>query len=980
MEEPIKPQTISVAPEFESLALSNPPQAVEAPPIGKLAGIIQAQPAFWKPSSNNQSTGNDREGWLQKMHNLLFDLNEAAVLFNHELQRKSLLNAFLFAVGMNQIVEDYLNDPGVLGRATNLLSHLPEPLSKYISIINLRIFRIWMQLQGSIGANRKIISWNKNLSDVVNQLSELVMSQEENDPSSVAHIKDLSEDILSDIHLLPRKLNREIIRLPSCFISFDQQFEDFKHLINNFSEKWPDRNRYLLVIGIRTSGSYLAPLYLTLLQALGYHNARLITIRPGKFSTEQVQKAFHQVISENGLALICDDPPISGGTIHKTAVMLEQAGVSIANIVLLLQLFGDLSSLPASLTKYQSVIIPWQDWNIHQYLDPGSVERVLTEACIEPMRVVKVNPIQIENESEARQHAQSLYEVELIDSKSGTTYSRLVQVKGIGLGYFAEHALAVSSVLSGYSPQLIRVQNGLCYQDLSVKSHLLSLATISGDGKWQESIIEYILERNKKLSVRKDISLQLYGRNAVWEVASNMLGKVYGRGWWPARKAFIDPFVKNVLRAPKPSIIDGDIGLINWYVFDTGETPLVKMHLTERDFSHKDLFSYDPVYDLASLAQEVQGFDQRSEIRQRYEVRSGDIVTLERWMLYQMVRLWDMNRQKSNAPTGIAARLSKVAQEYYSEIYFKDLPNRTEGPLCTLDIDGVLETNRLGFPSLTKSSAKSLRALIQHGYRVLLATGRSIDEVKNRCIAYHLAGGVAEYGAVLYDHASGKTMPLLTEAEQAALTQLRDILSKVPGVQVDPDYQFSVRAYTIDASGKRSGLSDETIARAQADPGSRNQVYAIKGIEQTDFTAIRINKGFGLEQWVAYFDPGSGYEKENAVKEKPIALSVGDGHPDITMFGMSAHAFAPAHARLEENCIMFQVTSKPYQRGFEQAVTKFIGHKPGTCPVCQDPVIQPQTEFMLGLLSVQEGGLMYMAREAIRLYTRRVRKLNVGTE
>ena len=80
------------------------------------------------------------------------------------------------------------------------------------------------------------------------------------------------------------------------------------------------------------------------------------------------------------------------------------------------------------------------------------------------------------------------------------------------------------------------------------------------------------------------------------------------------------------------------------------------------------------------------------------------------------------------------------------------MPVPTAGALCAIDIDGVLETSPLGFSSLTPTGAVTLRAVTLHGYRPILATGRSLDEVRERCAAYHLAGGVAEYGAVVYNH------------------------------------------------------------------------------------------------------------------------------------------------------------------------------------------------------------------------------------
>ena len=101
-----------------------------------------------------------------------------------------------------------------------------------------------------------------------------------------------------------------------------------------------------------------------------------------------------------------------------------------------------------------------------------------------------------------------------------------------------------------------------------------------------------------------------------------------------------------------------------------------------------------------------------------------------------------------------------------------------DGPWCVLDVDGVLETSLSGFPVSTPAGMLALRALRAHGYRVLLATGRSLPEVRDRCRAYGLSGGVAEYGAVAYDAATGRSAGLVAEHDGA----LTDLLSAVPSV------------------------------------------------------------------------------------------------------------------------------------------------------------------------------------------------------
>src|SRR5205814_365637 len=84
-----------------------------------------------------------------------------------------------------------------------------------------------------------------------------------------------------------------------------------------------------------------------------------------------------------------------------------------------------------------------------------------------------------------------------------------------------------------------------------------------------------------------------------------------------------------------------------------------------------------------------------------------------------------------------------------------------------------LETDTLGYPTLSPAGALALRALLAHGYRPVLATGRSTGEVRERCRAYGLPGGVAEYGSAIYHAATDRTCSLVGPAEAASLARQR---------------------------------------------------------------------------------------------------------------------------------------------------------------------------------------------------------------
>src|SRR5436853_4259487 len=116
--------------------------------------------------------------------------------------------------------------------------------------------------------------------------------------------------------------------------------------------------------------------------------------------------------------------------------------------------------------------------------------------------------------------------------------------------------------------------------------------------------------------------------------------------------------------------------------------------------------------------------------------------------------------------------MAGAVQRYFRSRYFHDLPVPTDGPLCAIDIDGVLESDRMAFPATTPAGAHALRALIVHGHRPVLVSGRSLDEVRERCRAYSLPGGVAEYGATVYARDPGRTVQLSRENAGERLGEL----------------------------------------------------------------------------------------------------------------------------------------------------------------------------------------------------------------
>jgi hydroxymethylpyrimidine pyrophosphatase-like HAD family hydrolase len=333
----------------------------------------------------------------------------------------------------------------------------------------------------------------------------------------------------------------------------------------------------------------------------------------------------------------------------------------------------------------------------------------------------------------------------------------------------------------------------------------------------------------------------------------------------------------------------------------------------------------------------------------------------ERWLLYELAHLWGEERAHSGDAHELQRARSRAVQRYFSAVYLDDLSVAAEGPLCALDVDGVLETEHLGFPTTSPAGARAVRALVLHGYRPVLATGRSLPEVIERCAPYRLAGGVAEYGSAIYESRSGQATVLVPDEASKALDVVRAFLAAQEGIALDPDYRLTVRAFR-GRSGTRTGLSDGEIAAALEAGGAA--VRAVPGEQQTDFVATSIDKGAGLSRLSSALGAGA----PGGVR--PIALAVGDTASDAPMAPLADIAAAPAHGHRSLHAAGFRFSARPYQAGLEDAVERLIGHGPGGCALCWPRSLENDTRRLLPILGAQEQGVRGLVSHALRLAIR----------
>lgn len=838
------------------------------------------------------------------------------------LREEQWLDAFLLAAGLNQVIEDRLHpDPLLLRRTAGYLSGSSSPAARVAAGTADLLGAVLNVATGP--TRRKLLRIRPELDGLVARLATQVVAPRPIDGPTMP--------------VLPT-LDAEPPRVPSCFRSFDQHPDDVTWLVDAFRRRYPETGVPLCVVGVRTSGSYLAPLHAAALRAAGTSHVETLTYRPGRPFLRSERSVLTATARAGGFVLVVDDPPGSGTSLATTASAIGRAGVPDGRIVLLLSLFGAADDVPATLRRWPVVIQEWAEWSVHRRLAAHSVRPVLAGMAGAGVALGEVQPLGWRAPANGRGHVRRRFEVRFSDRRTGKTDWRQILVEGAGLGYFGRQSIAVADALPAHVPRVYGFADGLLYRDWLPSRP-------SPEPLLVRTVADYVVARQRSLPASSASVRRLGGRDPVWEVAATLLAAQYGRLSPPVRPVLFEPIMRRLLANDAPTVVDGKTGHRHWLPDPSDAGRLRKVDFYQRAFSHLELTCYDPVFDLAGAAADPPGAGFESRLRAAYADAGGCPVDGERWLLYRLTHLWRLGRAGDLDGERVHRRSAAAVHDYLAELFLRDLPPAT-GPLCALDLDGVLECDSLGYPVTSPTGMRALRALIAHGYRPVPVTGRSLPEVRDRCAAFGLAGGVAEYGGVIL--VDNEVADLRPPAARVLLDRVRRELSVRPEVRIDPRYRYSVRARTA-----KGPVPAEWIP---AVPGT----VVVQGQGQTDITAAGIDKGAGLRVLTARLSaPG-------------CALAVGDSPADLPMLAAASLARAPRNARFgDEANLTFgppvtlghsrppgtRLTSRGYQAGLVQACRALLGHHPGRCPVCRPPGLPSRTRTLLAILDLRANGL-----------------------
>jgi hydroxymethylpyrimidine pyrophosphatase-like HAD family hydrolase/hypoxanthine phosphoribosyltransferase len=881
------------------------------------------------------------------VEDLRLSLADLGSLLQRTLGDGDPVDTFLLATGAAQILRDYLeDDPADLLRTANFVAKTqPERIGKSVRAGATIASRLLSAARNTTRGRHRWASVVARL-DVLSE--DLAMAVLTGDP-----LAKVDRAVLDDLAVRapwPAHLESSSVRLPSCFRSFDQHPRDVRALARRVLERWPSSDPQFMVLGVRTTGAYLAPMLAAALRLEGCGQVPWVTLRPGHPPSSHSRAALTEWARSGARLLVIDDPPGTGSTLARVAKEVQALGFQPEQTCLTLALF-DQQCLPSQLRHLPAVILEWRDWDIHRRLGSEAVLSMLEQSLGYQSTITALRPLEIPRRSSVRAHARVGYSASLTTTPGGDPAMISLVAEGTGLGYLGRHAIVVSRALPELVPEVVGFHDGV-----TLRRWLPETARVTLDSAERVSqAVNYVTRRRTALPARRDAAAVMDGQRPVWEVASHLLTDPYARLGIALREAGLDAAVRAILAPSTSSVIDGRMSAGSWFE-DHGS--LLKVDFSASAFTNFDLACYDAAYDLAGITLGITNRELAAAARAQFESVTGEPVDPERWLLYQWVQLWDRRRRGKLAPAEAESAVARAWQGWARDRLLGGALDDVSGPLCALDIDGVLESSRLGAPVLTPSAAAGLRALHAHGYRPLLATGRSLGELQDRCINYGLLGGVAEYGGVAYVRATSVVRELVDDDARAAVGAAHAFLADLDGVFLAENFRTMIRAYRLSASGARVHLDPETIRAALA--VARGALRAEAGVAQTDFLPIGSDKALGLKTLMELLDASGDV----------AAFAVGDSACDLAMLRSADQGFLPSHARRFADGTV-QVTEQPYQRGFAEAVDRFLGHSSEGCPRCREPLRRSSgSELLATLLTGFEGGRARALAEVPQMFAR----------
>ncbi|MGH9775418.1 MAG: HAD hydrolase family protein [Candidatus Acidiferrales bacterium] len=771
----------------------------------------------------------------------------------------------------------------------------------------------------------------------------------------------------------PRELLKDRTRSPAAYHSQSLALRDTISLAKLFADAFPHRERPILVLGLRTAGSYMAPALSASLRVEGFRNVRSATLRPKRGTTSWEKEEMRRCAAEGGIAIIVDEPAASGGTVANAVNLLCKAGNAAKNIVVLLpnhprrrhgrwNRSGDVNLSP----EITVLLLEAEKWHKTQLLHPASALLRLKEyfyasgygkVTLTSSPRFEEMAARFKAETPERGHIRfkEIYELEL-ETVRGEVETRYVLAESVGDGWFSYGAFIAAERLAEYVMPVIGLRQGLLFSEWIPKTSQNAVTEIDRKVLVQ-TLGQYAAKRVQTLKLDEAFECTPDARpvDGALNVVAFALRGVYGHGVLSALK---QPRLRREIARHgsfPPTLIDGQVSPENW-VANRGR-------MYTRDYVHNSLGQIspnltDPAYDLASASLRWNLTPrEEKDLLETYQRATGDASAEKRLMRYKLIagtlemqiayeELNDTRMERNYQQCHrrlVAARdfLTWHTTRFLGSLCRRSTHTARQSPVAVLDLDGVLDSFLFGFPSTTAAGIQGVSLLHTHGWSILLNTARSFREVQEYCRSYSFSGGIAEYGGVLWDATGQHTKVMVDQEAMEQLQKVRNALESMPGIYMNPNYDYSIQAYRIE--GTRTTSIPASLIEELLDRLNCNRLRFHQSNSDTAVLVAGIDKGTGLQAMFSWLN----VSPSNAV-------AIGDSTPDLPMFRVAGRSYGPAQisCRKEAEALGVRISHLPYQAGFLEIVRNLIHPDGSHCSLCSQATLAwvPGEDPILDLL------------------------------
>ena len=271
--------------------------------------------------------------------NIFPTIGEVVQHLHHELERLDQLdeewhhsevmtNVFLLSSAMTDALDDFLlGEDYDFSKAVAVVPEIRPAISVLKSLVEVPRKFHWLRV-------RRVRKWREDWEIAVEQFLKLFVSEGRLGGNVLAASGSRLADLLRT--KLPVGLLSRRPRFPAAFSTQDLTHFDILTLGQKFVTAFPDRQRPLVVVGLRTAGSYFAPLLGAYLRTEGYRDVECVTIRPKKGIGPWEEARLARCGRSGARAVIVDEPPDTGSTLANAVGILRKAGIIARDVVALL--------------------------------------------------------------------------------------------------------------------------------------------------------------------------------------------------------------------------------------------------------------------------------------------------------------------------------------------------------------------------------------------------------------------------------------------------------------------------------------------------------------------------------------------------------------------------------------------------------------------------------------------------------------------